>query len=255
MSDKERKIHYELKNECIESWERFSKSYLQTYTMAFREIRADMAMCILLDMSLIEYVEIMALEPTWATYSADQTADSSIIRFGFITRYLFLKTQQRKGVSFGDAEQFNSSYCDEMERVCSSLKQANPNIKKNIDNILGYVKEYFDIMIESESGYYTEQHHSEFESIIYPPLQMLAVEKTNPPDERPPIIQEWEQNFEEYKTYKLFDDVKRIYKQYHSYLKEEKYEEAVKLNYQSRLVLRDLFSYCESIHELGKTEA
>lgn len=254
MSDKECEIHSELENECIERWERFSKSHLQTYTMAFREIRADMAMCILLDLSLMEYVEIMALEPTWSTYSADQTADSSIIRFGFITRYLFLKTQQKKGVSFGGAEQFNSSYRAEMESICLSLKRANPNIVKNIDNILGYVKEYFDIMIESESGYYTEQYHSEFECVIYPPLQMLPVEEANTSDRRPPIIQEWEENFEEYRSYKLFNDVKQIYRKYHDYLDEGKYEEAVKLNYQSRLVLRDLFSYCEAIHELGKTE-
>ncbi len=254
MSDKEREIHSELKNECIEGWELYSKSYLQTYTMAFREIRADMAMCVLLDLSLLEYVEIMALEPTWSTYSADQTADSSIIRFGFITRYLFLKKQQKKGTSFDGVKQFNSSYYDEMRSICSSLKLSNPNIKKNIDNILGYVEEYFDIMIESEKGYYTEQHHSQFESVIYPPLQMSAVEEACNTNEQLPIIQEWEQNFEEYKTYKLFDDVKRIYKQYHDYLDEGKYEEAVKLNYQSRLVLRDLFLYCESIHELGKTE-
>lgn len=242
MTKNEIELHSALKNDCLNDWDKFSKSYLITFSMAFREIRSDIAMCSLLNLKLNDYVEIMMTEPTWATYGAKQTADSSIIRFGFVTRYLCFKESQ-KSKPFDNIEQFNLFYTDEIKKICFNLKNKYKKLSNNVDNILSYVSEYYDMMIECEQGYYTEQHHSEFESAIYPFSKIIS----NNLDSS--IVELWEQDFEKYKKCEMIISISNIYKKYKDYISKLDYENVLKLNCQLRLISRDLPMYSENIYK------
>lgn len=78
---------------CLKRWEQDMTSYLATYSFAMREIRSDISMCVILNLGLKEYIGLLANEPAFAEYNGRWVADSTVLRFGFVTRLLYVKEQ------------------------------------------------------------------------------------------------------------------------------------------------------------------
>ena len=136
----------EWKQECLERWDEDMTSYLATYSFAMREIRSDLSMCVLLDIGLEEYIELLANEPAFAESSGTWVADSTVLRFGFITRLLYVKEQM--GYSKW-ADVVWDDLCNQMlQTTCGQLQhnsyEKHPRYENTVNGWKNYCKKVID---------------------------------------------------------------------------------------------------------------
>ena len=234
----------EVKEACTKRWQSSSTSYLLTYTMALREIRSDIAMCKLLNIGLQDYIHLMANEMTWATHSSAYTADSVILRFGFMTRYLYhcaLKSIPPYQISdchmvAHHAEKqasFNQNWKNCLYTLLKDAKKSDPAISDRLDNMKKYLERYIDINLNGES----ENGASVFENKLYP---FHARHKNQDVG----IVSAWIRQFDERGNN---DFIWHIEKEYQRYAHESSNAAKVLKNYKARLVMRDLFDLLPDI--------
>ena len=228
-------ILLEKRQVCLEKWEKDSMGHLFTYSITLREIRSDMAMCILLDIGLEEYIEIMLTQPFWGTFDETKSGDSMIFRLGFIARYLFLKEASLQGTSFSDVNEFNKEWECTTFSLLEDIRQKQITSNERIENVKKYIEQYICAMIQQEQNRHIEVGHSIFEQKLYSPMQ-ISVSKEG-------IAMEWERQFEKDRENTIFRILRNHYQKYRKYIKSNAYEDAVMMNYQARLILRDVFSF------------
>ena len=111
---------------------------LSNYTFFVREIRSDISMAKLLNaandkdglMDLEDYIRLMANETEWASLPAEEASIDSILRFGFMTRWLLKDT--------GEPEERDVIIQKEIEKQ----KEDQRELEQEYKNLLDYHKEY-----------------------------------------------------------------------------------------------------------------
>ncbi|MBQ7353174.1 MAG: hypothetical protein IJW54_04125 [Clostridia bacterium] len=224
-----------IKDECIKNWNESKVSYLLTYTMALREIRSDIAMCYFLDIDLEEYILLMANEPTWAKYSWDFTADSVFLRFGFMTRYLVYNKEPQ----CTSRNKFNSLWEEKVDDVFLKLINDHSDLKNQLNNMRGYVKQYIKINLAEEYECDSDTVVSIFEKNIFP------MPMPNNAEREQTIVGSWEKQFKQKSESSFIHNLNKCYKEY----TEKNNEERIIMNYQSRLIMRDLFMFFPDVDE------
>lgn len=219
------------RQECIEIWEKFAVSFLLTFTMALREIRSDIAMSIALGIGLSDYILLMASEPTWAAFPASRTADSEFLRFGFMTRYLFYKANS-DSMKFRTVFEFNEAWRNEVEKQFVILKTEKNQEK--LENMREYLDEYVELSFTRGNKGYLNDGYSLFEKMVYSPLQFTETFDGDCGD----IISAWEKQFDW--MFRRTSLVAALKEHYARYCKSSCIER-IGMNYQARLILRDLF--------------
>jgi len=159
-------------------WKYEADSYATTYNSLLRELRSDINMVILLDMDLKTYIRTMIKELDFSTDNDKIVADSVILRFGFMTRFL----AQYDSVSKPDFSPCTSA--EEITNWRESCKQIfnQIQIEENFDsqenqhhlthllNIMSYIDIYRDMVIEQNEGYYIAPYHSLLEILLTPQI-------------------------------------------------------------------------------------
>jgi len=159
-------------------WKYEADSYATTYNSLLRELRSDLNMVILLDMDLKTYIRTMIKELDFSTDNDKIVADSVILRFGFMTRFL----AQYDSVSKPDFSPCTSA--EEITNWRESCKQIfnQIQIEENFDsqenqhhlthllNIMSYIDIYRDMVIEQNEGYYIAPYHSLLEILLTPQI-------------------------------------------------------------------------------------
>ncbi len=230
-------IPSEVKADCITRWNKINTPMLLTFTMALREIRSDMAMCIFLNIGLKEYITIMAKEYNWADYSWKQTADSVIIRFGFMTRYLFYLSHKEKDLYKGwTRKDFNLSWRKEIFKLFDEIESESDR-RKELENMRGYIERYIDMNLDREMQDGSSSVVSIFEEgLFFMPLNDEGSEDAY-------ILSEWHKEFKKIKEKgPMIEQLCKCY-QYSELNKKNR----ILLNYKTRLILRDLFMFFPNI--------
>ncbi len=171
-------------------------NYLITFVLFFREIRSDMAMCFFFDLKTRNYIEILANEPEFAILSKDECGDSTILRFGFMCRYLI-----EKDPSKNPSKNWLENIYDIIDSLILDIKtdERNNDLIKNYNNLKAYLSEYMLISIESQDNCFTPKGQSFLENYLS--------EKN--------LIKTWEDSIEEYIEHSFSKEIKSIY---HNYL-------------------------------------
>lgn len=170
-------------------------NYLITFVLFFREIRSDLAMCSFFDLKTRDYIEIFANEPEFATLSKDECGDSTILRFGFMCRYLIEK-DPNKNTSINWLENIYG-IIDSLILDIKSNEYKNILVKK-YNNLKTYLSEYVEISIESEHDCFTPKGESFLENYLF--------EKS--------LVKTWEDSIEEYTEHSFSKELKNIYRNY-----------------------------------------
>ena len=193
-------------------------STINTFTFFFRQIRSDIGMCKFFNLTLAEYIELLASETMLCIMPKNRCADSTILRFGFMCRYLY----NRNLKEIDNEQWFNT--CIE---IINSLKEKgcpnDDNFDTKCDNLKDYLKEFVDATIESEENAYI----SKGESL----LENLLVDNN--------IISNWERGFEVYDNHNFMQFLKDVYAKYMNSDEDEK----LKINCSMRVLFRDLYDY------------
>lgn len=227
------------RQECIEIWEKYAVSFLLTFTMALREIRSDIAMSIALGIGLRDYILLMALEPTWADFPASRTADSVFLRFGFMTRYLFYKANS-DSMKFRTVSEFNEAWRDEVEKQLVALK--TEKIQGKLEHMREYLDEYIKLSFSCGNEGFLDDGYSLFEKMVYSPLQFTKTFDEDCGD----IISAWEEQFDGmFHRTSLVAALKEHYARYC----ESSCIDRIGMNYQARLILRDLFMLIPNVDQ------
>lgn len=224
-----------IKDECIKNWNESKVSYLLTYTMALREIRSDIAMCYFLDIDLEKYILLMANEPTWAKYSWDFTADSVFLRFGFMTRYLVYNKEPQ----CTSRNKFNILWKEKVDGIFLDLIKNHPDLKNQLNNMQDYVDQYIEINLAEEYKSDSDTVVSIFEENIFP------MPMPNNAEREQTIVGSWEKQFKQKNESSFIHNLNKCYKEY----TEKNNEERIIMNYQSRLIMRDLFMFFPNVDE------
>lgn len=177
---------------CISLCKNHAKDFIRIFVLFFREIRSDIAMCRFFDIDLKQYIKILAQEPVFAFMAPEDCADSTILRFGFMCRYLFQRNTKTNPSSWCN---FTCSIIDELIKEDNSKKN---HILRNYENLKGYLMEYNKGFIEHNSGCYTPKGESMVENI-------LCQNK---------IVSEWETHINRYAKQPFSNDIKELYKEY-----------------------------------------
>lgn len=248
----------EWKSNCISRWERYMTSYIATFSFALREIRSDLSMCVLLDIDLETYITLLAAEPAFAEGDGKWVADSTVLRFGFMTRLLYVK---------GDQPWHNVDWkklCDDMCSTTSSILDWERECKEIIqslsvpfnDNLCDYLREYIDINVENEDENDCEldrKWNSVFEQALCTTAYAiqssredctlsspLKIEDIDPRS----LIYRWGWELQQIKKYPFVNMLSDLYKEY---LHLSKDQEKHYFEYRSRLLFRDLLMYFPDI--------
>ena len=252
---------------CSDRWDKNMTSYIATFSFAMREIRSDLSMCVILDMSLSEYIQVLADEPGFAESSKIWIADSSVLRFGFMTRLLYTKELLHYD-SWGDVnweklcEQMVSTYrhndsgansIDDWEKTCcdilQSLRKNDPLYNEYLDHLRDYLSNYIDISVPSDDSPWD----SVFEKAMCTEAYALSNYTSHCVEsvDRRRLIPCWGVRLKEQKACPFAKLLCDLYRQYH---KENTVEAQCRIEYQSRLLFRDLLMYFEDI-DLPKNES
>lgn len=241
------------KEKCIARWNRFMASYIATFSFALREIRSDFSMCVLLDMNLKTYITLLANEPAFAESDEEWVADSTVLRFGFMTRLLYMKGQESWGnVDFHklcDCMCSMTSGISDWKRECEKIIRSLAISPQFEENLCGYLEQYIEIngFFEGEckwdsvfeqalcSKKYSIQSYRDYEN--YPASKIESIDPQI-------LICRWGEELKPIKKYQFVDMLSNLYKRY---LAIEGDGEKHRFEYQSRLLFRDLLMYFPDI--------
>lgn len=207
------------KEESVKIFEDSVPSFILTFVMFFREIRSDISMCSFFDMGIKDYVDVLVKEPLFSFLPVEKCADSTIIRFGFVCRYLARKDKNVLK-DFSNWKEYCKSQIDELLEKKLSASSDNADIVfSKYDNLKNYLDEYENITIESEEGFYTQKGESFFEKFI-----------------GEDIIKCWEDSITKYISHPFSKEIRFIYT---NYMNKDFYERLVCMS-GFRFLFRDL---------------
>lgn len=207
------------KKTILECFENSALNYIITFVMFFREIRSDIAMCTFFNMELSDYIKILAKEPLFAALPKSQCADSTIMRFGFMCRYLLKKKKK-------DISDWKITCKNEVDNLANELSDSkgDDTLQKKLKHLKEYLDEYEDISIELKEGNYTPVGESFLENFLSS-------------DDN--IISTWENSVSEYLNHRLPKEISRIYNEYMEKTLAEKALDMCGI----RFLFRDLYSF------------
>lgn len=250
----------ELKSNCCSRWGKYMTSFVATFSFALREIRSDLSMCILLDMDLETYIKLLANEPAFAESHEKWVADSTVLRFGFMTRLLYLKGNQ----SWNDIDWnilckriCNSTHNirdweNECKGIIRSLGQHTSQSFK--DNLCGYLREYIAINITDEDDCELECNwNSVFEEALCTTAYSIQSRQEDSTVSSPSKIEDidprsliyrWGWELQQIKKYPFVNMLSNLY---NDFLHLSTDQERLCFEYSSRLLFRDLLMYFPDI--------
>lgn len=137
-----------MQEKCMFAWLHSREDHVNIFTLFFREIRSDIAMCTFFNIDLEKYIKIMANEPLFAHLNRKECGHSTILRFGYMCHYLSKsKTKEIDN---------NTWICESKRIIFQQIQQIyntdtleNMKIIKHYMNLIEYLDEYFDIAIET----------------------------------------------------------------------------------------------------------
>lgn len=234
--------------ECVESWKHYVQGYALSFTLSLREIRSDISMCHFIESTNTEshkalkrYIDIMAAEPRFAKMSDSVVADSTIIRFGFMTRYLFFKNRIQK-VDETQNQIWKSTVLSILDEPSDFPGKDDHTARINLK---GYILRYERINLGTTN--YQNTHHgiSLFEKFIYPQLfdpdSIEDVSSFTGSLLHEGIIKQWEDDLAIQLSHPLFKDLSAIYNRYVFLVQNKKTLQAMQLSWRSRFVFKNLF--------------
>lgn len=206
------------RSSCLDSFSQNFRSYICTYTMFMREIRSDIAMCLFFDIDLEQYIKILAKEPMFARMPKEECADSTIMRFGFMCRYLL-----GAHIDKDKSENWINTCCSIIDKLKENDKSLDDSavINNRYDNLSDYLKEYAYISIESNNNSFVPKGESLLE------LSLIS------------IISEWEKNVKHYASHEFSKNISLLYRKYLNASDLEKYKSICGM----RFLFRDLYCY------------
>lgn len=244
---------------CSDRWDKNMTSYIATFSFAMREIRSDLSMCVILGMTLHDYIKVLADEPAFAESSKKWVADSSVLRFGFMTRLLYTKELCYDSWENVDWKELckhmvrtcsqndsNGNSIDGWKKTCSeilqSLRKTDPLYNEYLDHLRDYLSNYVDISIPSKESPWD----SVFEKAMCTGEYAISSHKNgnNQFVDRRYLISCWGIRLQKQKEYpfaRLLNDL------YYQYSKADTVKAQCHIEYQSRLLFRDLLMYFEDI--------
>lgn len=217
-----------ISNKICEVFTERARDFTNTFIFFFREIRSDISMCLLLDISLKQYIKILADEPLFAALDGKDCADSTILRFGFMCRFLckFEKSNHIKN-------DYWLEFCCAQINECiqeSISKDDDLNLINKYENLKSYLFEYDSLAIEHFNNQYTEKGKSLLEHILY----------------EDGLIESWVSGINQYAMHPFAKEIKTIYNKYNS---SNALEKLITL-FGMRILFRDLYSYNSNL-DLG----
>lgn len=144
-------------------WKYSANSFATTYNYLLRELRSDITAVILLDITLEDYIQIMMREKGFADNSAKITADGTLYRFGYMTRFLYHEENGTAASSEEDVRLWRAC-CD---RIFKQLKGEGPDSDQHLEHLRTYLDAYEDMAIEKDEGYRTERYGSFLEELLH----------------------------------------------------------------------------------------
>lgn len=248
---------------CLDRWNKYMTSFIATFSFAMREIRSDLSMCVILDMNLYRYIEVLANEPGFAESNKDWVADSTVLRFGFMTRLLYTKEQ-----NCGSWEEVDwSNLCEQMVCPCSSngnsiegwkktccdilqsLRKNAPLYNEYLDHLRDYLDKYIEISVLDEDSTWDSVFEKAMCSKAYA-LSSCESDSALSFDRRCLILC-WGSRLQNQKSYPFAQLLAKLYGQY---CQENTVEAQCHTEYQSRLLFRDLLMYFEDIDLPSKAD-
>ena len=214
-----------------------ARDYTNTFVLFFREIRSDISMCLLLDIGIEKYIEILADEPLFAALNGYDSADSTILRFGFMCRFLYkLKKNEidESNLCKIDVEDETEAVdetkvwlqdCCEIinDRIQESISKGDFKLADKFKNLKSYLFEYVSLAIEQQDNQYTRKGSSLLESILY--------------NEK--LLKSWVDDIKRYAKHPFAIGIKSLYNDYTTSEDLEK----LKTLFGMRILFRDLYSY------------
>lgn len=249
---------------CSDKWDKDMTSYIATFSFALREIRSDLSMCVILDMTLHDYIKVLADEPAFAESSKKWVADSSVLRFGFMTRLLYTKEQYYDSWENVDWQELckhmvrtcsqndpNGNSIDRWKEKCSEMFQSlmsqrfrknDPLYKEHLDHLRDYLDNYVDISTPSKESPWD----SVFEKAMCTGEYAISSHKNenNQFVDRRYLILCWGARLQKQKSYPF---VKLLCGLYNQYRDAKTAGDRCRIEYQSRHLFRDLLMYFEDI--------
>lgn len=243
---------------CSDRWDKNMTSYIATFSFAMREIRSDLSMCVILDMTLDDYIKVLADEPAFAESSKKWVADSSVLRFGFMTRLLYTKELYYDSWENVDWQELckhmvctcgpngsNGHSIDGWKKTCGEILQS---LRKNdllyneyLDHLRDYLGNYIGISVLSEDSPWD----SVFEKAMCTGEYAISShENGNNQFDRRYLIPCWGARLQKQKSYPF---VKLLCGLYNQYRDAKTAGDRCRIEYQSRLLFRDLLMYFEDI--------
>lgn len=139
------------KSECLNFFEKKAFPALAKFLTSMKEIRSDILMCRSLDIGLGDYIALLAEEPNFARLSADSVADSTILRFGFVCRYLYELGGSEPDIGHVTIPRTKASVEACFERctsIISELPLCNESTRRNL---IAYLLEYRRITVDTDT--------------------------------------------------------------------------------------------------------
>lgn len=246
---------------CVSRWEEHMTSFVATFSFAMREIRSDLSMCVILNLDLEAYIQLLAKEPAFADSSKNWVADSSVLRFGFMTRLLYIKELYFDSWQEVDWQKLchnmvctcakNNSdrntidaWKEECRKKIQKLRKNDPEYDEHFNNMDDYLSVYDDISrLSEESDWY-----SVFENAMctnkYAISKRKYDERCDTGIDRRCLIQCWGARLQRHREHRFVMLLNDLYNQYRPI---DTVEDRCRFEYQSRLLFRDFLMFFEDI--------
>lgn len=247
---------------CADKWDKNMTGYIATFSFAMREIRSDLSMCVLLDMSLRNYIEVLAKEPGFAESSQTWVADSTVLRFGFMTRLLYTKElyyDSWEKVDWRELCKCMDCTCSQNDpdgnSICGWKKKCGEilqSLRKNgllcneyLDH-LDHLGDYLSIYVKISSSSDDSPWNSVFEKAMCTGEYAISSPEngSNQFVDRRYLIPCWGVRLQKHRGYPFVRLLNDLYCQYSQ---ADTVEAKCRIEYQSRLLFRDLLMYFEDI--------
>ena len=152
---------------CQFIWKYEADSYITTFNSVLRELRSDISMCQLLDISLSEYFLLMANELDWAERDTSSAADSTMIRVGLLSRLLYQREIGSTAL-FPIGEKQTEEWKKYCEAALNELIQCTKKdkVKTHLEHIKKYIDSYVEISVEQADRQYTKKGESFLEQTL-----------------------------------------------------------------------------------------
>lgn len=252
-----------VKDECLKLWNEDIYSFILTFTTALREIRSDISMYYLLWYNgekgrtidtLARYIAILASENGFAKTGAAVTADSSILRFGFMTRYIL-----SKGVNIQEGT-FNARWQKDVRFILKQLaedkyvgksrwatkEELEKITDKKLANLEDYIKEYCNIVFFKDINRRIDNDHIDlmFETLLYPKPPFVSITDIEP---KYGLIESWEEDLIKISQKSFLVQLRKIYSEYEKAAIMGNARKMYIIENNSRLIFRHLLYYCHDI--------